>query len=90
MWDKVCFRIETGGLGVRDVGSFSMTLLAKWKWRIGVEVEGEWRDILDSRYRSWRDMRFIMVDWKSSTWWKDLCRVCDVGNDSNWFDNRIS
>jgi len=23
-------------------------------------------------------------------WWKDLCRTCEVQNDCNWFDNRIS
>ena len=30
-----------------------------------------------------------MVERKSSRWWKDLCSICDVYNESNWFDKRI-
>jgi len=27
---------------------------------------------------------------KQSSWWKDLCRICDVRNQDNWFDNSIN
>jgi len=30
-----------------------------------------------------------MVDRKISSWWRDLCRICDVGNQLNWFESRI-
>jgi len=26
---------------------------------------------------------------KNSTWWKDLCKACDVGNNDNCFDNNV-
>ena len=74
-WDKVCSPIETGGLWTRDVGRFNMTLLVKWKWKIKVETEGEWRDILDSKYGLWRDMKFIMVDRNYEVWIRIWIRI---------------
>jgi len=77
-WKKVCSPIEVGGLGIRDIGRFNALLLAKWKWRIVVEVVGLWKEIIDSRYSSWKDMKVTMEDRKSSIWWRDICRICDV------------
>ena len=34
-----------------------MALLAKWKWRLGIEKGGVWKDVLESRYGTWRDMK---------------------------------
>jgi len=39
-------------LGIRDIGKFSTALLAKWKWRLGVEDYGMWKQVLDSKYGS--------------------------------------
>lgn len=64
--DKVCSPTILGGLGIKDIGKFNATLLAKWKWRLGMEEGGAWRDILDSIYGSWRDMKISMVNNKSS------------------------
>jgi len=30
-----------------------------------------------------------MGDRKHSWWWRDLCKICDVGNYLNQFDSRI-
>jgi len=30
-----------------------------------------------------------MVDRKSLYWWKDLCLICEVDKEFNWFDKRI-
>ena len=49
-----------------------------------------WRDIIESRYDSYRDLRLIMGDRKASAWWRDLGKVCDIHNQSNWFDSRIN
>ena len=32
---------EEGGLGVKDVVKFSNTLLAKWKWHLGMNDKGK-------------------------------------------------
>jgi len=48
-----------------------------------VEVVGLWKEIIDSRYSSWKDMKVTMEDRKSSIWWRDICRICDVSNEKN-------
>jgi len=89
-WDKVCSPKEMGGLGVRDISKFIEVLIAKWKWRFGVEKKGVWKDLLESRYDTWRDMKSDRENLKQSSWWKDLCKICDVRNQINWFDNNIN
>jgi len=79
-----------GGLGVKDISRFNVALVAKWKWRYGMEKDGIWKDILESRYGTWRHMNSVGESRKQSSWWKDLCRICDVGNHDNWFDNSIN
>ena len=83
------FPSEVGGFRIRDIGRFIAGLLAKWKWKTEVEEEGLWKEILESRYSSWRDMKLTMDDRKSSTWWRYICKICDVRNDHNWFKGMI-
>jgi len=64
----VCSSVEEGGLGIKNVGKFDDALLAKWLWRFGSEENGVWRDIIESRYGSCRDMRLTMDDRKASAW----------------------
>ena len=72
-----------------SIEKFNIALLAKWKWRLGVEDVGVWKEVLHSRYGSWRDMYDIRADNKNSRWWRDLGNICDVSNQNNWFDSRI-
>jgi len=71
-WNNICLPVEAGRLGIRDMHSFNVALLAKWKWRLGLKEVGEWKDVIKSRYGDWRDMATSIVDRKSSYWWKDL------------------
>jgi len=75
VWDKVCSPIEEGGLGIKHVGRFNTTPLAKWLWRLGSEEEGVWRDIIVSRYGSLREMTGTLGDRKASSWWQDLRKI---------------
>ena len=60
-WDKICYHVEESGLGIKDVGRFNAALLAKWKWRLGKEEGGVWKDIIESRHSSWQEMNVSML-----------------------------
>lgn len=66
-----------GGLGIRDVGSFNLALLGKWRWRFLNESNSVWSSFLRVRYgapNSWK------TSWPVSSlgvgvgsfWWRDL------------------
>jgi len=78
-----------GGLGIKNVRKFNVALLAKWLWRLGLEEVGVWRDIIESRYDSWREMSVTTGERKASTWCQDLDKICDTPNHCNWFQSRI-
>jgi len=88
-WDKVYLLIEMGGLGVRDISIFNSAFIAKWKWRLGSEYGRGWKEVIESIYGDWRNMRNSMIDRRSSNWWKDLEIINEVNKESNWFDQRI-
>jgi len=87
-WEKVCSPVAAGGLGIKDIGCFNDALLTKWKWRFVAVEEGLWRDILEARYGSWRNMNISLEHRNQSLWWKDLCQTCGKGIQSNLFDCR--
>ncbi|XP_058750811.1 uncharacterized protein LOC131623820 [Vicia villosa] len=48
-WKVVGKSREEGGLGIRDIDSMNVSLVMKWKWRILMEDNAVWCDLL--RYR---------------------------------------
>ena len=55
-WESVCMRKEVGGLGVKDINSFNLSLLWKWKWSL-FQHQGElWARVLESKYEGWRNL----------------------------------
>lgn len=42
-WDKVCFSISFGGLGIRNLRIVNQALLGKWLWRYNMESEVLWK-----------------------------------------------
>jgi hypothetical protein len=49
-WNTVCLHKEFGGLGVKWLRKFNVSLLGKWCWRMLVDVEGFWFKVLTARY----------------------------------------
>jgi len=39
------------------------------------EEAGLWRQVLDSKYGGWRELRRAVNSYKESNWWKDLKKV---------------
>jgi len=88
-WENICKLKKDGGLGIRDIGNFNIALLAKWKWRLGIEGHGLWKEVLESKYGSWRNLNETNISRYASRWWKDIHKVCGNSEHGAWFEKCI-
>ena len=49
-WEKVCFLLKQGGLGIRKLVPLNQVLLGKWLWRYGHETTHLWRRVIAMKY----------------------------------------
>ena len=54
--DTVCLPKDKGGLGIKDVNTFNLALLAKWKWHLFQHQGQLWAKVLESKYGGWRGL----------------------------------
>lgn len=54
---------------------------------MGTEDHGIWKQVLDSKYGSWRNLNVITVPTNASRWWKEIHKVCENVESGIWFDN---
>jgi hypothetical protein len=47
-----CTSLQSGGLGIRNMATFSKALLGKWLWIYTTEPTSLWRQVVDSKYGS--------------------------------------
>jgi len=78
------------GIGIREIGNFNRSLLAKWKWRLVTEKQRQWKEVFESKYKSWKDIKMQNSTKKELWWWKNICSIYGVGAIDNWFDNSVS
>jgi len=83
-WKVLCKPREEGGLGLRYIRMFNSALLAKWRWRLMVEEQGRWKDMLVSKYALSSEASHSPVKLQS-WWWRDLLKVCGEGGGDRWF-----
>jgi len=38
------------GYGIKDIENFNKSLLVEWKWILGVDNQGVWKKVLESKY----------------------------------------
>ena len=87
-WKDVCKSKAEGGLGCRDIRMLNYALLAKWRWRSLSDVNGRWKELLDSKYN------LELEDNQTSTkvqswWWRDLLKICKEGGGKGWFQEEL-
>ncbi|KAL3012465.1 hypothetical protein AAZX31_06G000400 [Glycine max] len=71
-WETVCLPKDKGGLGIKDINTFNIALLGKWRWNL-FQHEGQlWARVLESKYRGWRGLDEAHRDNHESIWWRDL------------------
>ena len=50
----MCLPKERGGLGIKDINTFNLALLGKWKLHL-LQCQGDlWARVLESKYGGWR------------------------------------
>ena len=74
-WDKVCLPKERGGLGIKDINTFNLALLGKWKLHL-LQCQGDlWARVLESKYGGWRGGEEVGRTANESIWWRDIKRA---------------
>jgi hypothetical protein len=75
----VCLLKSKGGLGVRDVRIINISLLAKWRWRLLVNDDALWKEVIKCKYGEVAVGRVIIGEecrpWYASLWWRDVCSI---------------
>jgi len=90
-WATVCKNRDNAGLGIKDIQCFSAALLGKWKWTLGVDEKGLWKDIIVSKNGSWRSLDKEGNNNTESRWWKDLRNMCKGKRDCrDWFNQNYT
>jgi len=89
-WDSICLSVTNGGLGVRRIREFNLSLLGKWCWRLLVEKDSLWYCVLKVRYGEVCG-RIQEGDRNASAWWKMMGGVREgIGSGvGNWFDDNV-
>ena len=88
-WENMCKTKEEGGLGIKDLRMFNMALLGKWKWRLGRDEPGLWKEVLLSKYGSWRALDKGIDGNYDSWWWRNIRKICGGRQITSLFDRNI-
>jgi len=86
----LCLPSEEGGLGVRRLREFNVSLLEKWCWRMLVDKEGLWYRVLKARYGEVGG-RLKEGGRDSSLWWRMISSIRrGVGVwEGGWFEDNV-
>jgi hypothetical protein len=91
-WDQICLPKDKGGLGVKNLELFNLSLLSKWKWRLLSDEEASWTDLLRFRYGHFPTLLLGGATSnnrnKESIWWTD---IIDTGKGlaEDWFRSNV-
>jgi len=44
-------------LEIKDTRLFNIALIGKWIWRLKIDKEGIWKEIIESKYGEWRGLK---------------------------------
>jgi len=80
---------EEGGLGMVAIRRFDTALLGKWIWWLGYEKKGLSKEVLDSKYGGWRDLRVQRNCISKSLWWRDLKEVLSLEGRKDKFEDNF-
>ena len=73
-WETVCTRKKGGELGIRSLLNLNKSLLGKWNWRLAMEDNPSWKDLISLKY-GLEDGGWFLVEPRVSFGvglWKDI------------------
>jgi len=73
-WGSICLDKEVGGLGVRRIREFNLSLLGKWCWRLLEDREGLWFRMLAARY-DFVGGKLKDSGHEGSVWWRTIAII---------------
>ena len=85
----MCEPHEVGGLGVINIKLFNVSLLGNWIWKLGNSKGALWKEVLDSKYGGWRNMKWPISNKNESFWWRELKAIWSMKQWGEKFDDHI-
>ena len=93
-----CRPKDQGGLGIENLGVKNRCLLSKWLYKLSVETDATWAQILHNKYLHFKTLSQVTVRPIDSPFWKGLMRVKAAlfnrtkfivgdGNDTRFWDD---
>jgi len=73
-WDTICLKKENGGLEVKRLREFNISILGKWVWRVLKERESLWKAVLRAKYGE-SGGRVQFCEGVGSIWWCHLNQI---------------
>ncbi|GKU89043.1 hypothetical protein SLEP1_g3234 [Rubroshorea leprosula] len=87
----VCKARHEGGLGVKSIRTFNLSLLGKWWGKLAKGEVGLWSRLIKEKYGVGNENWMSWVKdgrGEGSSWWKDVCRIDVLGENRNgWLSN---
>ena len=77
-WDIICRPKDQGGLGIENLEVKNRCLLSKWLYKLSVDTDATWAQILRNKYLQSKTLSQVMVRPTDSPFWKGLMRVKSV------------
>jgi len=90
-WKNIYKPKEEDGLGIRRIELFNEALLEKWLWRMRSTETGLWKEVLESKYGSWREVNSVTqaCNKYKFRWWVDLSKLSLSDQGSSWFNSNV-
>ena len=77
-WDIICRPKDQGGLGIENLEVKNRCLLSKWLYKLSVETDATWAQILRNKYLQSKTLSQLTVRPTDSPFWKGPMRVKSV------------
>lgn len=74
-WDIICRPKDQGDLGIENLEVKNICLLSKWLYKLSVQTEATWAQILRSKYVQSKTLAQVTVRPTDSPFWKGLMKV---------------